>query len=87
MRNMAPYALGKVVASHAAVTGSIRAEVALISNICTRRAGGTSHEGGKGDQSIRSTISAAIVRSRLWLTATRCSPLGCFSALLQVVDN
>ena len=33
------------------------------------------------------TVSDAIVRSWLWLTATRSSPLGYFSKLLQVVDN
>ena len=32
-------------------------------------------------------VSNAIVRSWLWLTATRGSPLGCFSTLLQAVDN
>ena len=32
-------------------------------------------------------LSDAIVRSWLWLTATRSSPLGYFSRLLQVVDN
>ena len=44
-------------------------------------------EGGGCDQSIGSTVSDAIVRSWLWLTATRSSTLGCFSTLLQVVDN
>ena len=39
------------------------------------------------DQSIGSTVSGAIVRSWLWSTATRSSPLGYFSKLLQVVDN
>ena len=39
------------------------------------------------DQSIRSTVSDAMVRSWLWSTATRSSPLGYFSKLLQVVDN
>ena len=38
-------------------------------------------------KSIGSTVSDAIVRSWLWLTATRSSPVGCFSALLKVVDN
>ena len=62
------------------------------SMLCTRRSGGTAkdpctaHEGGGCDQSIGSTVSDAIVRSRLWLTASRSSPLGCFS-ILQVVDN
>ena len=43
---------------------------------------------GEGcDQSIGSTLSDAIVRGWLWLTATRISSLGCFSTLLQVVDN
>ena len=36
---------------------------------------------------LDSTVSDAIVRSWLWLTATRSSPLGFFSTLLQVVDN
>ena len=39
------------------------------------------------DQSILSTVSDAIVRSWLWSAATRSSPLGCFTKLLQVVDN
>ena len=52
----------------------------------SRRSEGTAHEGGGCDQSIGSTVSDAIVRSWLWLTATRGSPLGCFS-ILQVVDN
>ena len=39
------------------------------------------------DQSIGSTVSDAIARSWLWSTATRSSPLGYFSRLLQVVDN
>ena len=34
-----------------------------------------------------STVSDAIVLSWLWSTATRSSPLGYFSRLLQVVDN
>ena len=55
--------------------------------LCTRCSGGTALEGGGCDQSIRSTISDAIVSSWLWLSATRSSPLGYFSRLLQVVDN
>ena len=54
---------------------------------CTRRFGGTAHEGGGCDQSIGSTVSHDIVRSWLWSTATSGSPLGYFSKLLQVVDN
>ena len=42
---------------------------------------------GGCNQSIGSTVSDVIVRSWLWLTATRGSPLGYFSKLLQVVDN
>ena len=53
----------------------------------TRRSVGTAHEGVGCDQSIGSTVSDAIVRSWLWLTATRSSPVGCMSTLLQVVDN
>ena len=52
---------------------------APIYTIGTRRLGGTSHEGGGCDQSIASTVSNAIVRSWLWSTATRSSPLGYFS--------
>ena len=78
--------IGKVVASHAAVARSSPAEVALIYTIWTRRSGGTAHEGRGCDQTIGSTVSDAIVRSYVWLTATRSSPLGCFSTLLQVVD-
>ena len=48
---------------------------------------GTAHEDGGCDQSIGSTVSDAIVRSWLWLTATMSFPLGCFSTLLQVVVN
>ena len=55
--------------------------------LCTRRSGSTANEGGGCDQSIGSTVSDAIVRSWLWLTATKSSPVGCFSALLKVVDN
>ena len=78
--------IGKVVASHAAenVRFPLRLHWFIL---CTRRSGGTAHEGGWYDQSIGSTVSDAIVRSWLWLTATRNSPSGCFSRLLQVVDN
>ena len=69
--------------SHAAVARSSPAEVALIYTMHVALRGW----GGGCDQSIGSTVSDAIVRSWLWLTATRSSPLGCFSALLQVVDN
>ena len=55
--------------------------------LCKWHSGGTAHEGGGCDQSIGSTVSDVIVRSWLWLTATRSSSLGCFSTLLQVVDN
>ena len=55
--------------------------------LCTRRSGGTAHDGWGCDQSIGSTISDAIVRSWLWSTATRNSTLGYFSRLLQVVYN
>ena len=48
---------------------------------------GTAHEGKGCDQSIGSIVSDAIVRSWLWSTATRSSPLGYFSRLLKVVDN
>ena len=55
--------------------------------LCMRRSGGTADEGGECDQSIGSTVSDSIVRIWLWSTATRSSPLGYFSKLLQVVDN
>ena len=55
--------------------------------LCTRRSGGTAHEGGGGyDQSTGSTLSDAIVRSC-------CGPLQlgvlhwATSELMQVVDN
>ena len=51
--------------------------------LCTRRSGGTAHEGGESEKSIGSAVSDAIVRSWLWSTATRNSPLGYFSRLLQ----
>ena len=70
-----------MVASHAAVASSILAEDALISTM-HEALRGTNHEGGGCDQSIGSTVSDAIVRSWLWSTATRSSPLGCFSTLL-----
>ena len=54
---------------------------------CTRRSWSTAHEGGGCDLSIGSTVYDAIVRSWLWSTATRSSPLGYLSRLLQVVDN
>ena len=55
--------------------------------LCTSRSGGSDHEGGGCDQLIGSTVSDAIVRSWLWSTATRSSPLGYFSRLLQAVEN
>ena len=75
-----------MVASHAAVTRSSPAEVALIftMHVALR---GTAHEGGGCDQSIGSTVSDGIVRSWLLLIAIRSFSLGCFSTLLQVVDN
>ena len=71
--------LAKVVGSHAAVARSIPAAAALIYT--------TAHEARRCDQSILFTGSDAIVRSWLWSTATRSSPFGYFSILLQVVDN
>ena len=77
---------GKVVASHAAVARSIPVEVAVIYN--THEALRRYCPWGWGcDQSIWSTVSDAIDCSWLWLTATRSLPLGCFSTLLQLVDN
>ena len=55
--------------------------------LCTRSSGGTAHEGRGCDQSIGSTVPGVIVHSCLWSTATKSSPLGYFSRLLQVVDN
>ena len=75
--------IGKVVASHAEgynIARSIPAVAELHRFIlCTRRSVGTAHVGGGCDQSIGSTVSDAIVRSWLWSTATRSSPLGYFS--------
>ena len=69
--------IGKVVASHAEgchVARSIPAVAELHRFVlCTRRSGGTAHVGGGCDQSIGSTVSDAIIRSWLWLTATRSS--------------
>ena len=48
---------------------------------------GTVHEGKGCDQSIGFIVFDAIVRSWLWSAATRSSPLGNFSILLQVIDN
>ena len=79
--------IGKVVASHAAVARSVPALRFHWFILCTRLSEGTAHEGGGCDQSIGSTVSDAIVRSWLWLTETRSSPLACFSTLLQIVDN
>ena len=43
-----------------------------------RRLGGAAHDGEGCDKSIRSIVSDAIIRSWLWSTATRSSPLGYF---------
>ena len=67
--------ISKVVASHAEVARSVPAEVALIYTM-HEALRGTAHEGGDCVQSIGSTVSDAIVRSWLWLTATRSSALG-----------
>ena len=80
--------MAKVVASHAKVARSIPAVTELHRFIlCTRRSGGTAHEGGGCDQSIGSTVSDAIVRCWFLSTETRRSPFGYFSRLLKVVDN
>ena len=50
--------------------------------LCTRRSGGSAHEGGWCDQTIGSTVSDAIVRCWLWSTATRSSPLGYFWVII-----
>ena len=55
--------------------------------LCAKLSGGTANEGGGCDQSIGSTVSDAIVHSRLRSTATRSSPFGLLQYLLQVVDN
>ena len=52
--------------------------------LCTRRSGVLPMRVGGCNQSIRSTVSYAIVRIWLWSTATSSSPLGYFSMLLQV---
>ena len=68
------------------VRRSSPAEVALIYTM-HEALWGTAYEGGGCDRSIGSAVSDAIVRSWLWLTATRSYLLICFSTLLQVVDN
>ena len=78
--------IGKVVASHAEVSRSVPAEVALIYTM-HEALKGFAHEGRECVQSIGSTVLDAIVRSWLWLTATMSSALGRFNRLLQVVDN
>ena len=75
-----------MVALHAAVARSIPAEAALI-YIMLEALRGTAHEGAECDQSVVSNFCDAIVRSWLWSNATRSFSLGCFSRLLQVVDN
>ena len=64
--------IGKVVASHANVARSIPGWADILPRfiLCTRRSGGTAHEGGDCDQSIGSTVSDAIVHSWLGSTAT-----------------
>ena len=83
--------IGKVVASHLKVTRLPDRTPAVADLhrfiLCTRRSGGTAHEGGWCHQSIGSTVSGAIVRSWLWSTATRSSPLGYFGRSLKVIDN
>ena len=73
--------IGKVVASHAEGCKIESRAVAELHRfiLCTIRSGGAAHEGGGCDQSVGSTDSDAIVRSWLWSTATRSSPLGYFS--------
>ena len=75
------YTEWQVVASHAAVARSSPLYYARgAQGVVLMRVGGC-------NQSIGSTVSDAIIRSWLWLTATRSSQLWCFSTLLQVVDN
>ena len=52
--------------------------------LCTRCSGGTAHEGGGYYQSIGTTVSAAIVCSCLWSTATRSYPLGYFIIIIYL---
>ena len=74
---------GKVVASHAeGCKIESRLWLSCRDLYYVRSARGTAHEGGGA-----TTVSDAIARSCLWSTATRSSPLGYFSRLLQVVDN
>ena len=67
-----------MVASHAAVARSSPAECTDLyyapgaQGVLPMRVGGATSQ-------LESTVSDAIVRSWLWLTATRSSPLGCFS--------
>ena len=77
--------IGKVVASHAAVARSIPLRCTDL--YYARGAQGVLPMRVEGASSQLDLVSDAIVRSWLWLTATRSSPVGCFSALLKVVYN
>ena len=78
----------KVVASHAEVARSIPGWPETVPTYTVHEALRDYFPWGWGcDQSIISTVSDGIVRSWLWSTATRSSPLGYFSGLLQLVDN
>ena len=77
--------IGKVVASHAAVTSSIPAEAALIYIMHEALRGNCPW--GWGVRSVNWIYRLwRHIRSWLWSNTTRSSPLGCFSRLLQVVD-
>ena len=78
--------MGNVVASHAEAARSSPAEDALIYTMheALRE---YCHEGGGSDQSIGSTVSGAIVRSWLWSTATRTSPLRFFKSTAETTGT
>ena len=81
---------GNVVASHASAARLILADVGLIYTMHEALRGHwcTAHDGGScNNQSIGSTVSDNIVHSWLFLTANKSSPLGCFSTVLQVINN
>ena len=78
--------IGKVVASHAAVARSIPLRCTDL--YCARGAQGVlpMRVGGATSQLDQPSLTPMSVAG-WFLTATRSSPVGCFSALLKVVDN
>ena len=79
--------IDKVVAAHVegcGVDSRLRLHLFIL---CTRRSGGTAHDGMGATSQFDLPSQTPRVRILLWSTKTRSSPLGCFSTLLQEVDN